>query len=606
MRKFIHSDFELDLSAYQITDNEENPWLSGNYFTKYSYPFTMELTDATDAMLNMIGNYNAAGAETIFEGIYVDGDTLEQAVLEIGEIEKTVSLTLRYGLDDFPNFGKKLSELPLLLQEVDDIYEHAAEVITKQWPEVNYNFPQVHIDKIDTDESEVWYAFNKIINNYINGAFLVNDVDIETEETFNRNIMQPLPYLLYIIKAGIEAAGFTLHGDILSDPVLQKTLLYADCEYYTSISQDSLELMALSDQYDSITNVGIQGYSMTLTRQLEITQPGKYRITGSIYLRTFSQSPSVWSKIYYRDQLIGEKTIQDTASHYRTWNVDIVFETLDDGQPDFLLFDLFARYLEDEIIFDIQVNPIILHDVEGNIIPSILNLNQVNIPRAVPEMTFGELIKAVLAMKNMYMEKNGTQVSINYIQTQLLTAAVRDLSEFEVRFPKRKFNKGNSFLLKYQDANSDVYTYAEVFQNYEGSVTAGYTRDDKTTDIEINALPLPLLFRSGVQTAHGFLEDKSKPFFVLYNGLVGGLNLSVDPSQLLIPYLHENYHKQWLEKRINSQTFTWTFKAHYEKLIGLTARSRIHAYTNIHLVKNYQKTQVAPDQYEVEIESVVL
>ena len=70
MRKFIHSDFELDLSVFEITDNEENPWFTGTYFTKYSYPFTMQITDAFDAIFSMISHVNAT-AETIFEGYYV-------------------------------------------------------------------------------------------------------------------------------------------------------------------------------------------------------------------------------------------------------------------------------------------------------------------------------------------------------------------------------------------------------------------------------------------------------------------------------------------------------------------------------------------------------
>jgi hypothetical protein len=40
--------------------------------------------------------------------------------------------------------------------------------------------------------------------------------------------MQPLPYLMHIIKTGVNDAGFTLAGDILTDADLQQALPFRD------------------------------------------------------------------------------------------------------------------------------------------------------------------------------------------------------------------------------------------------------------------------------------------------------------------------------------------------------------------------------------------
>jgi hypothetical protein len=64
-------------------------------------------------------------------------------------------------------------------------------LITKKWPEVNYNFPQIHIDKYDA--TDVWNGFEGIINNRVDGVFLTNTVDTVEDVTYNRNVMQPLP-----------------------------------------------------------------------------------------------------------------------------------------------------------------------------------------------------------------------------------------------------------------------------------------------------------------------------------------------------------------------------------------------------------------------------
>jgi hypothetical protein len=51
MRKLIHSKFELDLSPFKISDTEENNWFSDSFFTKYSFPFGVDLTDDLDVAL---------------------------------------------------------------------------------------------------------------------------------------------------------------------------------------------------------------------------------------------------------------------------------------------------------------------------------------------------------------------------------------------------------------------------------------------------------------------------------------------------------------------------------------------------------------------------
>lgn len=611
MRKFIHSNFEIDLSTFKITDTAENPWFTGVYFAKYSYPFNLPLSEENDILFGFISHYNTE-PETYFEGIYIHGDKIEKAVLEIEECERELSATIRYGLDDFPNFSKKLSELPLLELQVDDIYSHASWVINQAWPTVMYNFPQIHVDKIDTENNPIWTFFEKIINNYRNGAFLENTVDLVEEAVYNRNIIQPLPYLLYLIKAGVEAAGYTLHGDVLADTDLQKTLIYADVEYYQSIAQDSVQVLLPATEYEELTyNDTGSGYDYpeikTSTTHV-ITQPGRYRITGKAQFRYLGY-PHVNIKVKYRNSILGEWDAFGfgySVPYY--WPIDFTIDTILDGLPDVLTFEASVGYNEFDMTFDVYVNPIVLFDETGAIVPSIRNLDKVELTKAVPDMTYGDYVKMVLLMKNMSLDIKGDEIWINYIQNEVNNLPVVDLSSFEVKYPKRKFSKGFSFLLKYQEVEFDEkvfdkYKFEQVFQNFKGHTTSDYTTDDKTKELIINALPLPLLLRNEVQTAHAFIEDKSKPFFITYNGLVSGKNLSLPSANLSIPYLHMMHHKEWLSYQINSQIFNWSFLAYYEDLIGLVAKSKVHAYNNIHFVKSIQKTEVSPDLFDVEIET---
>lgn len=604
MRKFIHSKFQLDLSKYKITDTAENSWFTGTYFAKYSYPFTVPLTEELDAVFGFLENHNSTSKVTYFEGIYVHGNVMEKAVLEIEEVENDIQATLRYGLDDFPNFTKKLSELPLEKKQVSDIYIHAASVIGQAWPAVNYNFPQIHIDKITTEDSEVWGAFEKIINNYKNGAFLRNTVDLAEEITYNRNIIQPLPYALYLLKAGFAAAGFELKGDVLNNADLQTALIYTSTDYYYNVSQESIPILLMGDDYDTIVGGGKYAH-ITITRTYQINHPGRYRIIGSARIRAwFGHENSI--RIYYRDVQVSSQVVRQPLLNYIDVHIDRVFETLDDGGSDTIKVVYDGGYVDTDVLLDLNINPIALHSDQGEVIPSIVNKNEVDLTRAVPDMTFGDFVKFILQEFNFDLDPRGSEIWINYIEKEFRTRNIIDLSSYEVKRPSRKYSTGNSWIFKYQDVESADYAYAHVYQDVNGITTEDYVKQEKTTEIVLNGLPLPLATRNNIQTAHGFIDDKSAPYIVIYNGKVNGLNLSQTANNFLVPQLHEKYYKSWMDSQLNAITYKWIFTADLETITNLQAKSRVHAYTNIHIVSTLQKTEVSPDLFEVEIETKIL
>lgn len=71
MKKFLNSDFELDLSSYDISTQEENHWFS-TVFTKYTLPFEVTLTSEIDEAFGFISWYNSKSIETYFKGYYFE------------------------------------------------------------------------------------------------------------------------------------------------------------------------------------------------------------------------------------------------------------------------------------------------------------------------------------------------------------------------------------------------------------------------------------------------------------------------------------------------------------------------------------------------------
>src|SRR5690606_13794278 len=234
--KIIHSDFELKLVDTSFTMVEENNWFSDRIFTKYTYHISKVLTDAEDAALKFITEYAARNVATVFDVAFYVLDVEHKAVMEIEKIiGRKLEFQIRYGFEEFPNFEKKLAQLPLhqFVLEGETIYEHAESMIGLE--EADYNFPTIFTDQFDK-ESPQWHAFEGRINNYTGSAFLVNEYDAGEDLQLNRNIMQPLPSLLYVLKQGFADQGYILAGDILTDPEFSKAFLYSLSEFYSTIT----------------------------------------------------------------------------------------------------------------------------------------------------------------------------------------------------------------------------------------------------------------------------------------------------------------------------------------------------------------------------------
>lgn len=623
MRKLIHNDFELDLSNYKISAIRENHWFADSFFTKYTFPFDVDLTAEIDRILGFISRYNSANLNTYIELKYYHNNTIEDAIFEVEQYQDKLSCTLYFGYDQLPSFEKKLSEISLEkfeLPEGVDIYAHAKTIISHTWPAVNYNFPQIHTDKIDPNSDDVWFAFQKIINNYKDGDFLINEVLEEAGDsvTYNRNIMQPLPYWLHVLTRIFADANLILSGEILNDSRLQKKLLYGDVEYFTTVTQESFSMIKMSEdkiEEGTITQQLANGsyYTFDFFRYeaiQAITFPGRYRIIGTVKIYSIRHN-NVYIRIKYRNQIIWEAnythpTTSTAAIIGVTKNVNVVFDTLVDLLSNEITIESWQRKSFEKPIIQLDINPIRLHDAEGNPIPTIINKNEIDLPKAVPDMTCEEFVKLI---KNWYnydlVVENGLAI-MNPVEDEINYQGAIDLSMFEVKTPTRKFTKGNSFLLKFTDIDSKDYSYLPVFQNINGTVNSGYVTNEKTSIIEVNALPLPLLVRNGVQTVHAFESNDSKAFAVLYDGLTDGLNLAKDPIDILIPAVHLRNWEKWFLFRINTQGFIWTFKAFINQISELKATSKVKAYGKIHIVKSINDTEVSPGLFEIDIETASL
>ena len=606
MHKIIHPKFELDLTPYEITFVEDNHWFSDQFFTKYSFPFNIYLIEDLIKVFGELLDDNIEDSETYFEVTYTNGDKIESAILEIQTQKGSVlSVNTRFGFDELPNWNKKLSELPLEVAVIADIYAHAKTIISQTWPAVNYNYPQIHTDKYDITE-DAWLKFKKIINNYNGTDFLVNT--FIAEDFANRNIIQPLPAFLHILTVLFSDAGYNLKGSVTTNEIFQKLLLFADLDYFNKIQEGVFNVVVKNNEQDSIDSNQLYHYSKSIV----LTKASRYKVVGLAMFNNEYINASNFSfvKISYRGTNIFYKFQSDGKRGYSYFDINTIFETIDDDNAHTLDFTAVSgRPIASRQIFGNEITPGDFDGVKVEKVivgidnpPAEIHLhNEIDLKKVVPDITGGTFVTVCKNWFNIDLDIVGKDIYMNFIEDEINYSNAEDLSEYEEIEPEKKRNNNNSFLLKFDD--TDNYIFDEVFQNKEVVELGNNKVTSDTNTITINAFPLPQKNILGIETAYAFDQGgNSKIYAVLYNGLnTAGLNLTEASTPLRIPAIHSRFYEKWFTFRIKAVTYQWSFKMFIENLNKI--KKKVYAYGRYHIIKTISKTQISEDLYEVDIET---
>tara|TARA_R110002050_G_scaffold145702_1_gene271190 strand:- start:1298 stop:3166 length:1869 start_codon:yes stop_codon:yes gene_type:complete len=617
MQKFIHDNFMLDLTSYQIDRVEENQWFSDDFFTKYTFPFELKITDEINRYFGGILDYNIESPVTVYNGYFFIDGTHEEAVLEIKEVKgKTATIEISYGLDEFPNWDTRLSELPLQKQELgESLFDHAENIITQTYPAVNYNFVQVHTDSFNAEEDR-WLGFEGIINNRKAGAFLVNEFDEIEDVTYNRNIMIPFPYLMHVLLAGFQDAGYELKGDVLTDPELLKMLFIKEADEYINARIEGEEFLVDISDVKSTEIVEfkyiILYYDTTVAHyrnEYYFPKKGKYKVSGNVYLRRLKSNAT--ASITYNGSEIKSFREEFSDPHYleRIRTIDVNVNVEDINKP--LIFESRQLNWREDLditvnegpLWDVTITPLAIYDETGELIPPLITTEKLDLTHCVPDKTFGELVKMVKNWKNMDFRIRDNEVHMNYIEPQLNVGEAIDFSDFNLREPRRRYDQGDSFLLQFKDVDNEDYARGQLYVDIEGVKTSGFVTDDKTNEIDIDTIPLPLVFRNGITTALSVNDGKSDFCTALYEGAAGIDNIAQENTNVMLPAVYENHWSKWLSFRLRSQGFTTQFNVPKQRMQGVNTYDKVFMYNNFHLIKTLNKVNLlGKDVFQVELE----
>ncbi|AFR36228.1 hypothetical protein [Riemerella anatipestifer] len=606
--KFItNTGVEIPLDYTNFTYVEENPRFKDTFWTNYTLPIDISYSRDFLSSFGQYSSLNNIGLKRYHEGIHQFEGRLRKGKLEVLEFKKEMlKIQIDSGFETLPNFEKPLSELPLLNIAVDDIYNHANDIVTKKYPETVYNFPKLYTDEYNLQD-EAYKYFDSFINNRNNHegrttkGFSRNRLENEVD-VYNKNILHPLPYLLYVLTVGFSDAGFRLEGEILEDEYLKYRLIWSGKPYHTSGDQKEHKLNVYSEEY---LNQSVNGnlYFGEWQKEILIDAPGKYNIKGHFQTQIGLNDGGGRVELNIPTLNFSQSFSVNQSSDIQQ-SIDISEEQAKEGVRVIFKFKGamgYSKVADDGVnlgLAQLQILPKRMHTKEGVPIPYIYNDNRVNLSKAVPEMNFGELVTAIKNLRNYDLEFEGNRAIMNKIKIDKYKEP-EDFRMFEVENPTRFFNDKVSFNITFPDEES-VATKNIYFD--ETGYRLNYRSVPETaTEININVISLPFTMFRSVFTAKAI--NSNALMLVYYDGLDNNGNNHAQNKKGLMDEELAKYLEPWFMNRLTNFRYKWTFICEKNKIRNFNIRSAIFAYNRKHWIKSWTKKSLTSNLYSIEIET---
>lgn len=592
---FICDEFTLDLTGKTLNWTEQNSWFSDEFILSSTFPFDIEF-DEDDYFLQY-KNYNDFNLKTKFDGVLqrVDGK-LTPSYLQIEQAKTKLSGVIRDGIELFPSWDQSINTFDLGVIDVADMVSHAESVVTKTYPQVNYNFPMIECHALYKDQPH----FEEHFRGYYNfrtpeSGFLRNIESTEYNVAANNNIVYPMPYYLAILKAGVESAGYTLHGDVLNDEHFSKAIMPIRKIEYFNQRPEAIEIVLGHADIVETNNWKDRLYSY----EINLTAHTRYKITGELLVKSMAFRLFLNNTLIYS---IGRKK----SGH----QFELIIEP---NEQTILRYEAIFRWpwfpgYQD--VFEGLIVPQEIYNENGDLVSVVADFNKVNLSEQLPELSFGDFVKIFKSMKNYDFDlKHGKEIWMNIIDNELTHDDAIDLTQFEKQYPVRKYEEKGSFLLKYNNS-SEEYPSVETFITLDETLTGFDLKStDDTKEVTINCSVLPVIF-TGIfgeatgphLTAKMIDDDSSKAALVLFSGLKDGWNYTSSVEELQTPVLVERFLKKFIYFYIKHVRFVFDLDGHPSDFFMLNKKSKIFIYNNFHIIEELNRV-VKSNREEIELTS---
>lgn len=613
MHKFTTSSHSLDLEGKQVTTVNENRWFTDQFFARWSFNIDLAITPELESMLGNLTDHNAVTVLPEVAGYYYYLGEEHEALLIVERVTSVASVQIVYGLEELPNFSKQLPALALDKMDLvgTSIRAHAQSILNDSFPAVTHNFPQIHINSLDIG-TEQWQYFVGRLNARDAGIFLINEYDAVADEQINSTIMQPLPALLHVVKAGFEDAGYTVTGSFFNDSAFAKAYIFYFSEYYRSFTGDSQTLVSNRTEHDGTIYMnpfsGLPTTSYNFRVATTPLAPGRYIVAGTITSRGFLHNYEI--KVGNVRVASGfESSGLLAGSHY----VDIVIDIFATGANDVVvtaaqsLYDLDFEGNRDynAVWCDLSITQIAKYDASGNLVSTLIDANNINLSKCVPDISFGQLMTTLKTAVGLDIVPLGNRAfELNFVKDVIDRGDVIDLSSYEVRFPQRDVRSTTSYKLSFPVVDNEDFIEKPVLVDSSGvqPFTVNPASGD-LTEVPVDFIPLPLKTILSRPTATQVGDDASALYICRYDGLQNGENFCITTGLSLLT-LVESYTLNLYDLQIKGQRYEWSFVCEEHIVKQIKTRSRVFAYNRIFNVLKVENTDLGRGYFQVRLELI--
>lgn len=588
---FRSGSFEIDLTNYGLTLNEESNMFIDNMIKSYSFPFSIGFIDELVKELDLPNLPNADGYKTSLKGLLIIDDRYYDATFRIGEQDgRDFECTIYFGEETLPVYDTKMKSLPWPIHIVTTSQALANAYLNEEWPDVQHNFPSFY--RADLKEKTDYELFEHFVNNYGGSDFVQNqETGTPPNQVYeNKNVLSPCAYMLEMLIFGFKSEGKKVTGSVLEDERLKK-LVYLP-ENYIEKFQGSLFSnfeFSLPDRELTENGIRVGVYERSFTPDNIGTYAIKFNINLDPVLASYYHF-----RIFQKDSTTSEETTlfeQSSRGNRVTINKDINVNITSSNQFDPIWIDLRIPYTTNSIA---QFNGFEYRFTEGRLNELI---GTYSLAEYMPDMKFGEYVNAIKNWLNLEISINEDFVNIEFVDTVLDNLPTVDHSKLEVKYPKRKKNSDRVFRLIYEDKS-------EVLVDATGQIYSDIEKENEDIiqiDMEVQ---MALVEQNYDQVTAVFDEDAGKLIFALYDGIQNSKNNCVDNINNFygrVEDIYELFWKNWLANRTNNFTFRDSFTAHQSDQIDI--RAKIYKYNQTLLPKSISKKRTMDEHWEVEMEA---
>ncbi|AZA93056.1 Uncharacterised protein [Chryseobacterium nakagawai] len=609
---YTNNNKVLNLSGQKISVRESNYKISKAITTKFTFPFEFYMDEEFLLAFGDFVSLESSELDSIIDGHFLFESKLYEAKLTFLSTEGNfMTAQIDYGFEELPNWNKKLSDLQWDKIDVLDIHKYAQTVCGKTYPEVYFNFPRIFTKKFN-NEDKVWDAFNGYYNNLNeDGSEMIRNYVDASGNIFNVNIIHPCIYYIYLLKKCFSDIGLQLQGDILTDTMFKDAYVFSGTDYFNKKDQFFNNYTVSVNEIDSVENIFWYGewsngwhFDYRIDKQTYIDDvvlnfTDKLYINGRFYAKVMQKTT-----VKMRIQLNGN----DIWSHEQYCNEFMIIEkpftlglNIDNATVRFIIEGCLSNFSEgyNVIQYELKSNSIIQNGSSSQSDDAVIeNSNLIDLKRAVPDMTVGDLMKIHQSWFNYEFKIVDNVVWMNRLGDKD-PENVKDFQVSEIQKPKRILLEKKSYSLKHLDLD-DFKMNSFYYDKNGGEINKEGNKN--TEEIEINGYSLPVekSKTNGYMTASVKTDNSSCLSLVFYRGIdSAGQNNAIHQSNVSFPELFYSNWEKWLRQRVKGYQYTWNFQIPADEL-KVKVDDFIGCYNNIHIITDWTK-DLQENTYNIEI-----